>query len=97
MINPMALRPLVSYNITTSATSAASAAATTVGVCYVRLAATAACWVKFAATPVADKTTSVYLPAGVPEYVKVPASGVYKVAAIQDSAAGTLNITEMTD
>lgn len=96
MINPMALRPLTSYNITTSATSAASSAATAAGVQYVRLVTTAACWVKFGVTPTADKTTSAYLPAGVPEYFMVPASGAFKVAAVQDSATGTLNITEMT-
>lgn len=64
----------------------------------VRLVSTTDCWVAFGATPVATAgaagdTNSVFLPAGASEYFAVNAGE--KVAVIQASAAGVLNIAEL--
>ena len=71
-----------------SAQSAAFAATTEV----IRVVATAACWIEIAADPTAT-TDKTYLPAGVVEYFH--AQGGWKIAVLQASAAGTLNITEI--
>lgn len=62
---------------------------------HVRLVATSDCWIAFGANPtaVASGTASVLLPAGVPEYFWVYPGE--RVAAIQSSAGGSLNIAEM--
>jgi hypothetical protein len=88
-------KPFKSYNVAVGATSAASAA-TTPTIDTIRLVSTTNCWVKLGVTPTADKTTSVYLPAGVVEYFRVGASGAEAVAVIEDTATGTLVVTEMT-
>lgn len=61
---------------------------------HVRLVATSACWVAFGSNPTAAASTSpsIYLPAGTPEYFWVVAGE--KIAVIQDSSAGSLNIGE---
>ena len=61
----------------------------------IRVVSTTNCWITIATTPVASAAAgSMYLPAGLVEYLRV--SPGQKVAAIQDSAAGTLNVSEMT-
>lgn len=73
-----------------SAPSAALASETTV----VRLCADVDVWVLFGAAPVAAAATSVRLPAGAIEYVRVPPGIVAKVAALGVAASGTLSIVQ---
>lgn len=77
----------------TLAVGAASAAASPGSGEVVRLLATVDCFVAFGDTPTADTTTSMLLPAGVPEYFFLPLG--QKVAAIQSAEAGSLYITPM--
>jgi hypothetical protein len=56
----------------------------------VRLVATAACYVDFGPTPVADNT-KMYLPAAVPEYFNFNSGD--KISVLQVSGGGTLYIT----
>ena len=80
-----------SQDVTIGVASAASVAfAGTTRI--VRLVATSACRVLFGAAPTAV-ATSTYLSAGVPEYFT--AIGGEKVAVIQETAGGKLNITEI--
>lgn len=62
---------------------------------HVRLIATSNCWIAFGTSPVAvaSGAGSIYLPLGTPEYFWVIAGE--KIAVIQDSAAGLLNIGEL--
>jgi hypothetical protein len=62
---------------------------------HIRLAATSDCWVSFGTNPTAAVAgvASILLPAGVPEYFWVYPGE--KVAVIQNSAAGSLNVAEM--
>lgn len=61
----------------------------------VRVVSTTNCWIRFGAAPTAAAAANnVYLPAGVVEYFHV--SPGQKLAAIRDSADGTLNVAEMT-
>lgn len=62
---------------------------------HVRVVATSACWIAFGAAPVAvaSGVGSIYLPPGVPEYFWVLPGE--KIAVIQDTAAGVLNIAEL--
>lgn len=73
-------------------TSAAITNAVGDGVNVVRLVATSACHIKVAVTPVAT-TSDMLLPANTVQYLAI-APG-QKVAAIQNSAGGTLHVTEM--
>jgi len=57
----------------------------------VRLVSTTACHVAFGSNPTAT-TSSTYLPAGSVEYFKI--KGGDKIAAIKNTAAGSLYITE---
>ncbi len=77
------------------AIGAASAQSTAVGSSTrcVRLRATADCYVKIGGNPTANTTTSTLLGAGETEYFRVNPGD--KVAVIQASAAGTLNVTEL--
>src|SRR5262245_13129205 len=83
--------PLYTYNA--DGTVATQANNTT----HIRLVSNAACWVSFGTNPtaVASGSASILLPAGVPEYFWV-ARGE-KVAVIQDTGAGSLNIAEMAN
>lgn len=89
-----ALRPSTSQDITTSGTSATVTNAFGAQTYCVRLAATAA--VRFRVVEAAGGTavaTDTYLPANWVDYAIVNPG--QKIAAIQDTAAGKLNITEM--
>lgn len=82
------IKPTASVNLAFAGTSAQSSAL--VGT-IVRVIATQNCWLAFGTNPTANTTTSVYLPSGAVEYFAITTG--WKIAAIQDSAAGTLNIT----
>lgn len=85
----------VSDYITVNGTSAQSAAfgANTFEI---RVVSTTNCHIKIGDDPTAAATDNngLYLPAGVVEYYHVTPG--QKVAVIQDSAGGTLNVGEMT-
>jgi hypothetical protein len=85
----------VSDYVTVSGTSAQSAAFGN-HTHEVRIVSTTNCHINFGANPTAAATDNngIYLPAGVVEYFHV--SPGQKVAAIQDSAGGTLCVAEMT-
>jgi len=87
------LRPGASHDVTFTTTSAQSAA---IGgtITKVRLVATAACYVAFGANPTAVKPGSTRLAPNFPEVFLVRPGE--KVAVVQDSAGGTLTVTEMT-
>jgi hypothetical protein len=91
------MKPLKSYNITTGTVSAVSSAPITVGVGTVRLVATGnPAWVTIGNSPTAAATTSFLIPVNFPEYFRCAGNGVEKVAAIQNTGAGSVNVTEMT-
>lgn len=86
------LAPGASQPVAIGAGSTQSTAfGTTTGV--VRLVATVDCFVTIGANPNAVAGSSMYLPAGVPEFIAV--SGGDKVAVVQSTSAGTLYVTEM--
>lgn len=64
------------------------------GCTHVRLCSTTDVWVLFGSAPVATASNAMLLPAGVVEYFAVDA--LDKIAGIQVSAGGTLNISEMS-
>jgi hypothetical protein len=71
--------------------SAAASDAFLAGTRVVRLVATTDCFVAISANPTAT-TSTIYLPQGVVEYVRVNAGD--KISAIRRSQDGTLNVTE---
>lgn len=73
-----------------STQSSAFQAATTV----VRVYSTTDCFLKFGTNPTAVANTSIFLPAGVIDYLGVPQNQSYKVAVLQSTASGTLYVTE---
>lgn len=90
--NPVhVFNPGASQNVTTSGTSAQSAALGG-NTLIVRLIATTDCRVAFGANPTAT-ATSMLLTAGVPEFFTVQVGS--KIAAIATGLGGALNITEM--
>jgi hypothetical protein len=80
--------------ITTSGSSAATSSAFGETSLIVRVVCTEDANITFGASPTAT-TSSTFLPANQVEYFKVPVPGTSKLAAIQNSAAGTLYVTEM--
>lgn len=81
-----------SQDVTTSGTSAQSAAVgSTTKVCLI--CATAACRYRTGTSPTAVATDA-YLPANEPRLIPVTPGD--KIAAIQESAGGKLNIVELT-
>ena len=62
---------------------------------HVRVVATNACWIAFGVSPVAAvrSVTSMFLPAGLPEYFWVLPGE--QIAVIQDAVGGFLYITEL--
>lgn len=93
----LTMKPLTSYVVAVGAASAQQASPVGFGIDTVRLVSTTNCWVKLGIAPVtADKTTSAYLPANVVQYFAVNQRGTESFAVIQDSAGGSLVITEMS-
>lgn len=61
----------------------------------IRVVSTTNCWINIGTNPTAaNADDNLYLPANVIEYFRV-APG-QRLAVIQDSAAGTINVSEMT-
>lgn len=79
--------------VVTVAAGAASATAVTANIFDVRIVSTTNCWFNTTGTATAG-AGSIYLPAGVVEYLHVNPGTVFSV--IQDSAGGTFNMSEMT-
>lgn len=89
------LRQGASQNITVAGTSAAVTNPFGANIFDIRVVSTTNCWIKIDGTPTATTGAgSSYLPAGVVEYFHVNPG--QKIAAIQDAAGGTCNVTEMT-
>lgn len=86
----------VSQNVTIGATTAATTNVISPGIHEIRVVSTTNTWIKIGdGTPTAAAAANnIYLPSGVVEYFHV--SPGQKVAGIQDSAGGTLNVAEMT-
>lgn len=91
--NIQAFKPGTVQVVAYTGTSAASSNAFGTGTHLVRLVATTDCHIKFAGTPTAT-TSDMFLPAFTAEYFL--AGEGEKVAAIQLSSGGNLNVTEMT-
>jgi len=87
-----AVAPGTTQTITTSGSSAAISTAFATGTTVVRIVATEDVNIKFGSTPTAT-TSDPFIPANQVEYFKVTAGE--KVAAIQNSTAGTCYVTEM--
>lgn len=87
-----AVAPGTTQTITTSGSSAAISTAFATGTTVVRIVATEDVNIKFGSAPTAT-TSDPFVPANQVEYFKVTAGE--KVAAIQNSAAGTCYVTEM--
>jgi len=85
--------PLTTQTAAFTASSAAITNAVGSQVNKVRLLATQNCHIAFGASPTAT-TSDFYLPSGVVEYFTIKPG--QKVAAIRNSADGTLYVTEMT-
>lgn len=79
-----------SVNVSFNATSAQSAALSSTET-QARIVATQPCYIAVGTNPTAT-TASTYLPAGISEYIAVNPGD--KIAALQVTAAGVLNITE---
>ncbi len=64
---------------------------------HIRVVATAGCWIALGANPTAavGGATSFYLPANTPEYFWVVPGE--RLAVIQDTAAGSLNVAELAN
>ena len=80
--------------ISVTSSSAATSSAFAGDSLIVRIVSTTDCHIAFAASPTAT-TSNTYLPANQVEYLKVPAPGTSKLAAIRANADGTLYLTEM--
>lgn len=59
----------------------------------IRLVSDVACYIEIGQNPTAT-TSSIYLPAGIPEYLRVPFNS--KIAALAASGSGNLFIAEAT-
>jgi len=109
-LSVQASRPYSTQNVTVGSASAASVAFVTNATApwpnaggmisgsgqnttHIRIASTTNCWLAFGAAPVASASAGMYLPANLPEYFFVNPGE--KLAVIQDTAAGVLNIAEL--
>ena len=87
-----AASPSTTQTITTSGSSAATSNAVATSTRLVRIVATEDVHIAFATAPTAT-TSNPFLPAKQVEYFKI--TGGDKVAAIQNSSAGVVYVTEM--
>ena len=85
-------RPRTTQNVAFTGTSARTAAGVGNFIQVVRVCATAACWIRVGNSTVVATTSDIYLPANTVDYLIVDPGSF--IAAIQASAAGTLNVTE---
>lgn len=103
-----AARPAITQNVSIGSASTQSAAfaagpssygygqAFTQKTQHVRVTSTTNCWISFGSSPTAAMASnSIYLPANSAEYFYVLPGE--KIAVIQDTAAGTLNIAELAN
>jgi hypothetical protein len=92
------LEPGVVQNVSfTNAGSTATANSLGGNTVVVRLMATVDCYVSVGPAASVDATTSsLYLPAFLPEYFRVDQAATWKVAALGVTGSGTLNVVEMT-
>jgi hypothetical protein len=88
-----ALRPGVVQNVTFNTSTSVASAALQSDTAVVRLIATADCWVKFGAAPVASAADSLRLKADREEWFRVAPGDA--VAVLGQAAGGSLNICEM--
>lgn len=86
-----AIYPGTSQKMSVNNTSAQSSALPD-GTTIVRLVASEDCYIQIGTNPTATTTTSLFLAADLPEYFGVNGNTI-KIAAIRDSADGTLYIT----
>lgn len=90
------LQPSTTQTVTITGTSALSTHVTATNI--IRVVSTTDCHIEFGFNPVAT-TSSMFMPASVPEYFEIgDVSGdstMTNLAVIQNSAGGTLYITEM--
>ncbi len=94
--------PINTHIVTIAGTSAATTTPTSLYVDVIRVVCTVDCYVAiaasgqgvYAATPSVSETTSVYLPANVPEYFRIGSQS--KIAVIQVTSGGSLIVTEMS-
>lgn len=86
-----AIYPGTSQKLSVTSSSAQSSALPD-GTSIVRLVSSEDCYIEIGTNPTASVTTSLFLPAGLPEYLGVSGNTI-KVAAIRGSADGTLYIT----
>jgi hypothetical protein len=93
--NQSVYRPIAGtgQNITTSGTAANNATAFGVNTSIIRISATEAIRYRIGPAAVAVATDT-YLPSGAVEYVGVVAGD--RLSVLQDSAAGSVNVTECT-
>lgn len=87
----MSLPAIVPSTSQVIATSGAHQESAAVGSPLIRVCCSADCWIAIGAAPVADKTTSIFLPSGVVEYFGCLSTD--KVSVLQDTAGGNLSIT----
>jgi hypothetical protein len=87
------LKIITNQTVSVSGTSAAVTNAFGNGTTIIRVVSTTDCFIKFGATPTAV-AADMLLPAYVVEYFG--ATPGVKIAALQNTAAGTLYVTEMT-
>jgi hypothetical protein len=85
----------ISQNITVAGTTAQATNAFDANTWEIRVCSTTACWINIGVNPTATTGTgSVYLPANWAEFFHVNPG--QKIAAIQDTAGGKLNIMELS-
>lgn len=88
-----ALRPGLVQNVAFDASASAASDAVGAGTRVVRVIASADCWVKFGAAPVAAAADSMRLKADREEWFRVSPGD--KVAALGVAGSGSLNLVEM--
>lgn len=86
------LQPGVTQVIVMDTESQATTAITNTSV--IRVLATADCHIVVGVSPTAT-LSDLYIPANVPEYFEIGQDGNNQLAVVQDSAGGTIYITEM--
>ena len=89
-----ALQPSTTQRVAYTGTAGVISNAIADGTEIVRVMLTSDGYIKFGASPTATNA-DVPMAAFVPEYFVVPPGGSMKVSAVQDTANGSMNVTEM--
>lgn len=90
-----ALAPSTSQTVAVSATSAATTNALDKNTVVVRVIPTTNCFVKIGTSTPTATTADMFMPAFTAEYFRVNGNETLKIAVIQQSASGSLYVTEM--